>query len=150
MFLSRLCENLTTLPHRHWLFFYLFFLDLKIVHGVLVQSSWSAVQESSSDVFLNAPSSLRGGRQAILLKMPGWSSYLCHCYWNERAYNTRSWTSYQSNKIVGDIIFLIPCFLKFLLVLSLYLQRIISSTSIFSSVILSCWLWWLVCVTPGL
>jgi len=91
-----------------------FLLERKILPHSIIQSSWSAVQGSSSDVFLNAPSSLRCGRRAILLKMPGWSSYICHCCRNERAYNTWSRTSNQSNKIVGDIVFLIPCFLNFL------------------------------------
>ena len=62
MFLSRLSESLTTLPHRRWLSFHLFFWTWKILYGEFVPFSWRAVQESKMDVFLNPSSSWRSGR----------------------------------------------------------------------------------------
>ena len=56
----------------------------------------------------------RGGRQGTPFNLPRCSSNLCHYRWNKRASNAQSWTSYQSDKIIGDIVFPIPCFLNFL------------------------------------
>ena len=56
----------------------------------------------------------RGGRQGTPFNLPRCLSNLCHYHWNKRASNAQSWTSYQSDKIVGDIVFPIPCFLNFL------------------------------------
>ena len=111
---SQLYENLIILSHHHSLFSLSFSSGSENFTWLNYSSWFKSRVRIKFGCLLKASSSSRGGEQETLFNSPRWSSYLSHCSWNERTYNTWNRTSHQSDKIVGDMMFLIPCFLNFL------------------------------------